>query len=403
MTVWVEIDLCDGCGICVRACPYEAMEIKDGKSLVLDRCTSCGACIDACRQTAILNDFEPRKIPDFTGWKGVWVFSEQRDGKLSRVSLELLGKARELAQKLGHEVSAVLPGWEVSGLCGELIKHGADNVFLAEHPDLKYYDTIAYASVLEKMIKKYRPNIFLMGATPLGRDLAPRASRRVCTGLTADCTELEIDPEEGILLQTRPAFGGNIMATIVNRYSRPQMATVRPGVMEIVFDRTREGKVISWKIDVPEKALRTEIIEFFREERNKVNLSEAKVIVAGGRGVESAAGFDMLRELARVMGGEVAGTRVTVEEGWIPAENQVGQTGQSVRPDIYVACGISGAVQHRAGMINSRYVIAINKDPGAPIFKVADWGIVGDLHEMVPEMIRQLKMGGASPKEPAGV
>jgi electron transfer flavoprotein alpha subunit len=218
-------------------------------------------------------------------------------------------------------------------------------------------------------------------------------SRRVGVGLTADCTELRIDPEERILLQTRPAFGGNVMATIANRYSRPQMATVRPGVMEAVPRPGYRGTVVKQKVTLLEKDIGTRILDRIREEKKGADLSEAKVIVAGGRGVRDAGGFRLLEKLAAAMGGEVAGTRVAVEEGWIPADRQVGQTGQSVRPEVYVACGVSGAIQHRAGMMGSRYVIAVNKDPRAPIFQVADWGIVGDLREVVPEMMKRLKRG----------
>ncbi|MCJ7684454.1 MAG: electron transfer flavoprotein subunit alpha/FixB family protein, partial [Desulfobacteraceae bacterium] len=244
---------------------------------------------------------------------------------------------------------------------------------------------------IEELAAKYKPNILLMGATHIGRDLAPRVSRRVGVGLTADCTELSIDPEEGILLQTRPAFGGNVMATIANRYSRPQMATVRPGVMEALEKPENKGKIIRHKVSLTQKEIGTKVLDIVREAKRKVNLSEAKLIVAGGRGVGDAKGFKVLQKLAGLVGGEVAGTRVAVEEGWIPADRQIGQTGQSVKPELYIACGISGAIQHRAGMMNSRYVIAINKDPRAPIFQVADWGIVGDLHKLVPEMIKQLK------------
>jgi electron transfer flavoprotein alpha subunit len=215
----------------------------------------------------------------------------------------------------------------------------------------------------------------------------------VGVGLTADCTELNIDPEEGILLQTRPAFGGNVMATIANRYSRPQMATVRPGVMEALKRQKNKGEVIRHKVSLTQKEIGTKVLDIVREAKRAVNLSEARLIVAGGRGVGDAKGFKVLKKLAGLVGGEVAGTRVAVEEGWIPADRQIGQTGQAVKPEVYIACGISGAIQHRAGMMNSRYIIAINMDPRAPIFQVADWGIVGDLHKLVPEMIKQLKSG----------
>ena len=230
-----------------------------------------------------------------------------------------------------------------------------------------------------------------MSATHIGRDLAPRLSRRVGAGLTADCTDLEVDTDEKILLQTRPAFGGNVMATIVSRYSRPQMATVRPGVMEAHERPGSRGRVVTTPVSVGEPSIAAKLLGSFREKKEAVRLCEAKVIVAGGRGVGDAAGFRVLEELAEIVNGSVAGTRVAVEQGWIPAERQVGQTGQSVRPELYIACGISGAIQHRAGMLNSRYVLAINRDPRAPIFQVCDWGIRGDLREVVPELVRQLR------------
>ena len=393
MTVWVEVDLCSGCKRCVRACPYGAVEMKEGKAQVQDRCTSCGACLQVCKEKALQTDAKPREIPDFSDWKGVWVFAEQRGGQLNKVSLELLGKAQELGAALGQSVCAVLLGDGVEGLTGRLIEYGAETVHLVEHKGLKDFRTNAYTQALEELVKQHKPNILLMGATHLGRDLAPRVSRRVGVGLTADCTELSIDSQERILLQTRPAFGGNVMATIANRYSRPQMATVRPGVMEALRKPGAKGKVVKQQVSLAEKEIGTRVLELVREKKKRANLSEAKVIVAGGRGVGDAGGFRILEELAAVLGGELAGTRVAVEEGWIPADRQVGQTGQSVRPELYVACGISGAIQHRAGMMNSRYIIAVNKDPRAPIFQVADWGIVGDLHEVVPEMIQQFKKG----------
>lgn len=391
MNVWVEVDLCNGCKRCLKACPYGAVELKEKKATILERCTSCGACLEVCKENAIKTDAEPRTIPDFSDWKGVWVFAEQREGKLNKTSLQLLGKAQELASMLNQEISALLLGHQVSGLSETLIKYGADTVYLAEHPALKDYRTIAYSKLIEDLVKEYQPNILLLGATHIGRDLAPRVSRRVGVGLTADCTELVIDPEEGILLQTRPAFGGNVMATIANRYSRPQMATVRPGVMDAKETPGNKGRVIRHEVSLSEDEIATKVLKVVKEGRKGVDLSKAKVIVAGGRGVGDATGFKVLQELAATVDGEVAGTRVAVEEGWIPADRQIGQTGQSVRPELYIACGISGAVQHRAGITNSRYIIAINKDQRAPIFQVADWGIVGDLHDVVPELIGELK------------
>jgi len=391
MSVWIESDLCNGCRRCIKACPYGAVEMQDGAARILERCTSCGACLEVCKQKAIQTDAKPRVVPDFSDRKEIWVFAEQWEGKLHRVTLELLGKAQELAAALHQEVSAVLLGYGTSSLTDTLAAHGADTVYLAQHKGLKEYRTTSYTKVLAELIREHKPNILLMGATHLGRDLAPRLSRRVEVGLTADCTELTIDPDERILLQTRPAFGGNVMATIANRYSRPQMATVRPGVMEIRPVPGNRGKVVRHKVSLAEREIGIKVLERVREKRQQVNLSDAKIIVAGGRGVGDAKGFRMLEKLAQGMGGEVAGTRVAVEEGWIPPDRQVGQTGQSVRPELYIACGISGAIQHRAGMMHSRYIIAINKDPWAPIFQVADWSIVGDVNEVVPELLTRLR------------
>jgi electron transfer flavoprotein alpha subunit len=262
---------------------------------------------------------------------------------------------------------------------------------VVDHPVFKDYRTEAYARVFQELVAAHKPNILLMGATHVGRDLAPRVSRRVGSGLTADCTELSIDPDERILLQTRPAFGGNVMATIVNRFSRPQMATVRPGVMEVLPTPDKPGAVVEHVAQVTEEGIGTKILEIVKEAKTHVDLSEAKIIVAGGRGVNDAAGFELLSQLAAALGAELAGTRVAFEQGWIPVSRQVGQTGVTVRPDLYIACGVSGAIQHRAGMMDSKFIVAINKDPYAPIFKVADWGIVGDLFEVVPELTKQLQ------------
>jgi electron transfer flavoprotein alpha subunit len=390
MAVWIESDLCDGCRRCIKACPYGAMEPRDGKVYIIERCTSCGACISACPNQAVVTDAQPRTVPDFSDYHGVWVFAEQRHGFLSRVALELLGKARELAQALRQEVAAVLLGHQVESLAATLIRHGADKVYLADHEALQDYRTQAYTKILGELVQSHKPSILLLGATPNGRDLAPRLSRRVGAGLTADCTALDIDPQEGILMQTRPAFGGNVMATIVNRFSRPQMATVRPGVMEVCPVPEHKGAVISHTTLLDEALVGTELLEFIQTPKVLGDLAAARTIVAGGRGLGDASGVSLLRELADALDAQIAGTRVAVEQGWIPVENQVGQTGRTVRPDLYIACGISGAIQHRAGMMSSKFIVAINKDPYAPIFQVADWGIVGDLFEVVPALTQQL-------------
>lgn len=418
MTIWIDQENCDGCKRCQRVCPYEGIELTDAVARVTDRCTNCGACVAACKNEAITSDIVPRVVPDFSDYKGVWVFAEHTDGVLAPVGLELLGKARDLAQNLNETVSAVLLGQDIAGLCDTLAEHGADSIYLVEDPLLKDYRTIAYASVMEHLVNQYKPGILLIGATGLGRDLAPRVSRRVGAGLTADCTELSIDVDTGdtdtgdvdtgksdvddgdtisgskILWQTRPAFGGNIMATIATRYSRPQMATVRPGVMEKHLVENVNTEIIRVTPPLGETDIKTRILETIKEGRTGTDITEANLIVAGGRGINGQEGFEMLRKLAQLLGGELACTRLIVEQGIMEQRSQVGQTGKTVRPEIYIACGISGAIQHRAGMMGSRYIIAINTDPAAPIFDVANWGIVGDVHEIVPEMIAQLSKGG---------
>ncbi|MFH1156401.1 MAG: electron transfer flavoprotein subunit alpha [Pseudomonadota bacterium] len=393
MTIWIIEERCDGCKRCQRACVYDAIDIISGVARVTERCTSCGACVGVCKNEAIGSDITPREVPDFSDYSGVWVVVEQRDGHLADVGLELLGKARNLAQDLGQGVAAVLLGKDVAHLCDTLADYGAGTIYLVDHDLLRQYRTIAYADAIQALVNQYKPSILLMGATPLGRDLAPRVSRRLGSGLTADCTELTIDPDEKILLQTRPAFGGNVMATIANRYSRPQMATVRSGVMEKRSIPGQSATIIRADLTLDESRIRTRILDTVTEKPTGKDITQANVIVAGGRGVNGKPGFDTLRKLADILGGEVACSRLVVEQQILSQGCQVGQTGKTVRPEIYIACGISGAIQHRAGMMGSRYIIAINTDPEAPIFTMANWGIVGDVNDIVPELIRQLQGG----------
>ncbi len=324
----------------------------------------------------------------------VWVFVEQQEGQIAPVSLELLGKARELARELAGRVGALLFGHRIAALSQEAIQHGADTVFLADHPDLEVYRTLPYAKVATDLVRERQPYILLLGATPIGRDLAPRIASAVTAGLTADCTDLRIgDFERGgqvhkdLLYQIRPAFGGNLIATIVNPEMHPQMATVREGVMRLGKpDPTRQGKI--HRIEPSFNGEHAAVHVLSREVRlPSVDLKGASVIVSGGMGVGSKENFDLLFELARVLGGQVAGSRAAVDAGFISREHQVGQTGVTVRPRLYIACGISGAVQHRAGMDQSSKIIAINTDPHAPIFEIAHYKIVGDLRQVLPKMI----------------
>ena len=331
----------------------------------------------------------------------VWIFAEQEDGKLSEIPFELLGKGRELADTLGVPLVALLMGSGVEGLAGQLIAQGADIVRLLDHPKLARYQTAAYAKGFVEAVRVSNPQICLFGATPTGRDLAPTVASALRSGLTADCTDLLIgnytDPvsktvHENVLLQVRPAFGGNIIATIVNPLCGPQMATVREGVMKpLPADASRTGKVVRETVAfLDDFALPSEIVEIVRKEKNN-NLKGARIIVAGGAGVGSKENFGLLRELAAALGGAVGGSRAACDLGYLPADCQIGQTGVTVRPALYIACGISGAVQHVAGMRDSAKIIAINTDRSAPIFSVAHYGIVGDLREVIPLMIKAVK------------
>ncbi|MBR3299453.1 MAG: electron transfer flavoprotein subunit alpha [Clostridia bacterium] len=387
---------CIGCGACEAGCPVGAISTASGTAKIdYDVCIGCGACVGNCPCEAIEQDeAAEEKIeekPTTAEYKGVWVFAEQRDGALMPTVFELLGEGRKLADTLGVELSALLLGNGVEALAGELGAYGADRVILAESELLNDYNTEAYAKVVCDLVRERKPEIMLIGATNIGRDLAPRLSARLYTGLTADCTGLAIDPETKGLLQTRPAFGGNVMATIVTPNHRPQMSTVRPGVMKkAAYDTAHKAILDRAKVELSDGDIHTKVIETVKSLKQTVNLVDAEVIVAGGRGVGSAEGFKLIEQLAEAMGGVVGASRAAVEAGYIGADHQVGQTGKTVRPKIYVACGISGAIQHLAGMQNSECIIAINKNPDAPIFSAATYGIVGDLHKVIPMLIEEL-------------
>ncbi len=393
MSIKVDIDKCTGCETCVSTCPFGAIEMRNGSAFITESCTMCGACVEACEFKAIerIGEEPVAAAKDLSAYKGVWVFAEQNKGCISSVALELLGEGRKLADKRKTKLSAVLVGHKIKDKALELIAHGADTVYAADDPSLKDFNDDSYSAVLTNLATLHKPEIILAGATAIGRSFIPKVAAKLYTGLTADCTMLDIDPESGNLHQTRPAFGGNIMATIVSPNHRPQMATVRHKVMKkAVPDPSRKGNVIDFKFTAAAD-MRTKVLKTVDELTETINICEADVIVAGGRGMGCSKNFELLQELAKTLGGAIGATRGAVDEGWIAYSHQVGQTGKTVCPKLYIAAGISGAIQHLAGMQSSDVIVAINKDPNAPIFSVATYGIVGDVMEVLPVMIRKFK------------
>mgnify|MGYP000879442908 CR=1 FL=1 len=391
-SIRIDKEKCIGCRLCIGACPFNAIEVKEKKASILDNCTLCGACVSSCKFNAI--DFqrdEAEGTVDLSSYKGVWIFGEQRNGTIANVALELLGAGRKLADDLGVPLSAVLLGENIENTANDLIYHGADYVYVVDNPSLKHFNDESYTDIFVQLITMYKPEIVLMGATTYGRSLAPRVASRLNTGLTADCTALEIDPEKKILLQTRPAFGGNLMATIICPNHRPQMATVRPKVMKALEpDTSRKGEIIKPEVKIPEN-VSIKVKEVVTNVCEMVNLTDADIIVSAGRGIGDPKNLKLVEELAKVLGGAVGASRAVVDAGWIEYSHQVGQTGKTVGPKVYFACGISGAIQHLAGMSSSDIIIAINKNPDAPIFKVATYGIVGDVLEVLPALINEFK------------
>jgi electron transfer flavoprotein alpha subunit len=384
---------CVGCKLCVKVCPFGAIEVRDKLAVIdLNKCTLCGACVDACKFGAIEIRRAAAAQQDLSAYKDVWIFAEQKDGKVQSITYELLGEGRKLADQLKMRLAAVLLGHNVRDRAGELISRGADVVYIADRPELAYFQDEPYAATLIELVRRRKPCIILCGATTIGRSLVSRVAVTVKAGLTADCTGLSIDPETKNLQQTRPAFGGNIMATIVTPNHRPQMATVRHKVMkEAAVDAGRQGQTLVEEIAVDILKCRTTRVKFMPEVETTMNIAEANIIVSGGRGLQAPENFALVRDLAEVLGAGVGSSRAAVDAGWIPYSHQVGQTGKTVCPKIYFACGISGQIQHLAGMSSSDIIVAINKDPDAPILKYATYGIVGDLFKILPLLTREFK------------
>jgi electron transfer flavoprotein alpha subunit len=399
----IRHDRCNLCGLCVPECPFGALEIAEGQLRVSEECVLCGACVKACTEDAlaIVGEEAPagrdepgsrRAEDDLKSWRGVWVFAEQAGGRVHRVAFELIGKGRALADRRAAPLTAVVLGDGLEAAVEALRRYPVDRIIAVEDPALSPFRSETWAAALAELVGRERPEIVLCGATSIGRSFMPRVAALVRTGLTADCTGLEIDGESGLLLQKRPAFGGNIMATIVCPRRRPQMATVRPNVLPAPEPgEARGAEVVRFAPSAEALRCAVEVAEVCIEEGGAVNIGEADVIVSGGRGVGSPEGFAVLRELAEALGGAVGASRAAVDAGWIPYPHQVGQTGKTVQPKLYVACGISGAVQHLVGMQSAGTIIAVNRDPGAPIFRVADYGLVGDLHVVVPRLIAAIR------------
>jgi len=400
--IYVVSDKCVGCGLCLKSCPFSAINLnvrpdKKIKLAVIDemKCNFCGACLESCKKyqaIVIEKDDIKANVIDKSLYKNVWVYAEQRHGEISPVVFELLGKGRELADKLSVKLCAILMGHNIENKSTDLIDHGADTVYVYDDEILKEFQDDPYSELLAQLIKEEKPEIILMGATNIGRSFASRVAAKIWTGLTADCTGLDIDPETRNLMQTRPAFGGNIMATILTKNHRPQMATVRHKVFKKAEKKQNaKGEIIKKSFDKTKVKNRTAYLQFVADLSQKVNLAEADIIVSGGRGLGKPEGFQLIEEFAKAIGGAVGASRATVDAGWIPYSHQVGQTGRTVSPKLYVACGISGQIQHLVGMQSSDRIVAINKDPECPMMKLATYALEGDLYQVIPEIIKELK------------
>jgi len=393
LSIKIDEELCTGCASCMESCMYDAIKLDNNIAKVLSNCTLCGACLEACDQEAISLErdvIKTQKI-EISQFKGVWVVAEHYKNKINNVSFQLLSKGRELADNLQVNLTFVILGTDFDDELKEISLYGMDEIIYIKSPILKDYYSDLYTKVIKELVLENKPEILLIGATPTGRDFAPRVAKRLNAGLTADCTGLEVDLETRNLLQTRPTYGGAIMATIRTPSSRPQMATVRAGIFKMPEKIKKKVNIRMVKYDFKEKDSVSKIVKVISKTRETVNLEDAKFIVAGGRGVGSKEKFRIIEELAEVLDAELGGSRITVELNWLDPDRQIGQTGKTVTPKLYIACGISGAIQHIVGMENSEIIVAINKDPNAPIFNWAHYGVVGDLHEIIPVLIDEIK------------
>jgi len=389
----IDKEACIGCGVCEEICTFGAIAVVDGVAEVNEKCTLCGSCVDSCEAGALSIEAGERTAQaDLADWTGILIYAEYRHGKVAPVSFELLGIGRQLADQQKVPLSAVLLGSGMGRAARDLVSYGADIVYQVDDPALEFFTDEIYGNILEDIILEQKPEVVLAGATAIGRSFIPLVATALATGLTADCTQLAIRPDDGVLLQTRPAFGGNIMATIECPHTRPQMATVRPRVMKAATpDPDRKGDIITYQPKGERLQSRVKVLRNVLEEQDQVNITEGDIIVAGGRGLDNEKGFELIKQLAEAVGGAVGASRAAVDSAWIAYPHQVGQTGKTVNPKLYIACGISGAIQHVVGMQSSETIVAINKDPHAPIFDVATYGIVGDLFEVVPKLIEKIR------------